>query len=86
MATPTPFTLPHFLDWVREQPGEAEYDVTDPGACALAQFGYPGAGLSSLSRYGIPEDVYLQAVCGAGPDTFSALAKRLEALSQGDVS
>lgn len=58
--------------------GEADYNCLDPYACALAQFGYPGR---CAGGRGVPERAFkASATPGAEPQTFSALADRLEAL------
>ena len=60
--------------------GDATYFWAFPNACALAQFGYPEADDDPK----VPPSAYRAAVIQTGPsdvpESFSALADRLEAL------
>jgi hypothetical protein len=67
-----------FLAFCRSKPADEEYDNGDAGMCALAQFGYPGANLSTIEAQGIPREVYWAAGLQE-PATFGALTTRLEA-------
>lgn len=77
------FDLAEFEAFCLSKPADEEYPNLNRDACALAQFGFPGASLFNHAKLGIPSDVYAVAVYSSrGPTTFSALASRLSRLRE----
>ena len=74
------FTVAEFLDWVRTKPADEAYDYSSLDNCAISQFArYAGFELHGEERNLFESGAGGMAAC-LKPNTFGALATRLQAL------
>lgn len=80
------FNLDAFKAFVASKPANERYEASDPGTCALAQFGCVNLGSVDARLAGVPDDVYAAIFRPLAerhlPNTFGALSHRLGEVNQ----